>query len=225
MRKRKKSDINALTHLVQDNKLTYAEIGKEVINALKTLNIYDPIWNQYDPWDAEARISRLAQGNKPTAAELQAFAFWQLGNANKWSYLYFPNNDEAYNFIHQVFTTQINEVFNSKHNLEILSQKLGNYTKSNIRNGVDHKKVTPLELTFVLLGLLNFKMKNEIILGKRKEKEDLQKYANDWFNNNIKPNIKLVNLLIPQLRDTLDLDHSKKRELKQVVLRGLISAL
>lgn len=225
MRKRKKSNINALTNLIQTSKLTYAEIGKEVIKALSTLNIYDPTWDYYDPWDSESRISRLAQGNKPTAAELQALAFWQFGDANKWPYLYFPNDDETYNFIHQVFTQQINAVFNSKQNVEILSQKLSNYTKFNIRNGVEHKKITPLELTFVLLGLLNFKMKNEIILGKRKEKEDLQKYANDWFNNNIKPNIKLVNLLTPQLRDTLDLDHSKKRELKQVVLRGLISAL
>lgn len=56
-------------------------------------------------------------------------------------------------------------------NLEILSQKLDHYTKFNIRNGINHAKVTPLELMFVVLGLLNFKMDNEILLGKREEKK------------------------------------------------------
>ena len=110
-------------------------------------------------------------------------------------------------------------------NLEILSQKLDHYTKFNIRNGINHAKVTPLELMFVVLGLLNFKMDNEIILGKREEKKDLRKYASTWFNKNINATIKLVKLLTPQLCNTLDLDHSKKRELRQVVLRGLISVL
>lgn len=56
-------------------------------------------------------------------------------------------------------------------------------------------------------------------------KVDLQEYAENWFNTNIQKDTPLVITLTDQLRDTLDLEHSKKKELKQVVLRGLISVL
>lgn len=54
---------------------------------------------------------------------------------------------------------------------------------------------------------------------------DLQEYAEIRFDKNIQKDTPLVVKLTDQLRDTLDLEHSKKKELKQVVLRGLISVL
>ena len=66
-----------------------------------------------------------------------------------------------------------------------LQQKLTLFTKSKIRNGVNHHSTTAIELTYIILGLLNFKMLDELRLGKNNEKEDLQKYAIDWINTNL----------------------------------------
>ena len=99
------------------------------------------------------------------------------------------------------------------------------FTKSKIRNGVNHHSTTAIELTYIILGLLNFKMLDELRLGKNNEKEDLQKYAIDWINTNLYSNSPLVEQLTTQLRNTLDLDHNRKKELEKVVLRQLISVL
>lgn len=66
MQNRKKSNINALTTLLQSNRLTYAEIGKKIKEKMKdpTLGIKNDPWLKYDLWDAEKRVSRLALGKK-----------------------------------------------------------------------------------------------------------------------------------------------------------------
>ncbi|NRO38210.1 hypothetical protein IMAU30002_00334 [Lactobacillus helveticus] len=72
---------------------------------------------------------------------------------------------------------------------------------------------------------MNFKLLDEISLGKRNHKVDLKKYALNWLDNNLNPNAPLIKHLTSQLRDTLDVNYSKQKELKQVALRGLISVL
>ncbi|OXC13843.1 hypothetical protein AYP77_08930 [Lactobacillus crispatus] len=99
------------------------------------------------------------------------------------------------------------------------------FTKTNIRNGINHHSIKTTELTYIIIGLLNFKVQDEIQLGKRNNKVDLQEYATSWIDKNLYSNSPLVKQLTIQLRNTLDLDHSNKKELRQIALRGLISVL
>ncbi|WP_270770535.1 hypothetical protein [Lactobacillus crispatus] len=223
MQKRKKEYINALTDFIQNNDLTYSQIGHEVAKNIKKLGINYSSWYKYEDLDAEIRISKLALGAKPTSEETKALALWKLHDADKWRDLYFPNSNEAYVFVKKVFEDETKKVF--EQNLDTLHQKLSCFTKSHIRSGINHRRITPTNLSIILLGLLNFHQEDEISLGQRTQKVDLQRYAENWFNTNIQKDPPLVITLTDQLRDTLDLEHSKKKELKQVVLRGLISVL
>ena len=222
MQKRKKVRINALTDFIQNNDLVYSKIGQEITKNIRKLGKNYSPWYRYDDLDAERRISKLASGTRPSAEEIQALALWIFGDESKWPNLFFPNSNEAYIFIEETFKDEINKVFDR--NLDILHQKLNTFTKLNIRNGLNHKRITPTNLTIILLGLLNLRQNDEIRLGYRAKKIDLKQYAESWFKD-IRKNSPLVIDLTNQLRDTLDLDHKRKKELKQVVLRGLISAL
>lgn len=165
---------------------------------------------------------RIIQSN-PSDEEIQSLAQWYFHDSNKWRDLYFSTSDEVYTFIKNIFNSEIGKVFDQKSKL--LQQKLENYTKSNIRNGIKHKRITPTNLTFVLLGLLNFHQNDEINLGYRKNRLDLQQYAVSWFNTNIHKDAPLTYQIMNQLRYTVEPGYRKQKELKQVVLRGLISVL
>ena len=223
MQERKKEYINALTDFIQNNELTYSQIGHEVTKNIKKLGINYSPWYKYEDLDAERRISKLALGAKPTSEETKALALWKLHDAAKWRDLYFSNSNDAYAFIKKVYEDETKKVF--KQNLDTLHQKLSGFTKSHIRSGINHRRITPTNLSIILLGLLNFHQEDEISLGQRTQKVGLQEYAENWFDKNIQKDTPLVAKLTNQLRDTLDLEHSKKKELKQVILRGLISVL
>lgn len=227
MQNRKKSNINALTTLLQSNRLTYAEIGKKIKEKMKdpTLGIKNDPWLKYDLWDAEKRVSRLALGNKPTPNEKQALALWRFNNKNKWLELYFPDNQATYDFMQKVFSSEIKNVIDLEENTSIIEKQIKNCSKSTIRNGINVKRIKPQQLTIRLLGLLYLHTVDEVRLGQRKRRRNLTKYAKEWFSNTITPDSPLVTETKIQLRQTLSLTNSRKKELKQVVLRQLISVL
>lgn len=145
MQNRKKSNINALTTLLQSNELTYAEIGKKMKEKMTdpTLGIKNDTWLKYDPWDAEKRVSRLALGNKPTSNEKQALALWKLKNKNKWPKLYLPDNQATYDFMQKVFSSEIKNVIDLEENTPLIEKQIKNYSKLTIRNGIYTKRITP----------------------------------------------------------------------------------
>lgn len=57
MNTRKKSNINALTTLLQTNNLTYTQIGEKIKEAMLDLGIKDDPWLDYDAWDAEKELA------------------------------------------------------------------------------------------------------------------------------------------------------------------------
>lgn len=223
MQKRKKVRINALTQFIQNSDLTYSKIGQVITKNIKKIGKNYSPWSKYDELDAERRISKLALGTKPSSEELQALALWIFNDESKWPNLFFPNPNETYIFLEETFKKEINKVLNEKQ--DVLLPKLNSFTKLNIRNGLNHKRITPTNLTVILLGLLNLRQNDEIRLGYRSKKIDLKQYAESWFKANVRKDSPLVIDLTKQLCATLDLDHSKNKELKQVVLRGLISVL
>lgn len=225
MQQRKKNKITLLTSFIQNTKSTYVQTGQELKKYIKKLEMPYSNWYNFDDLEMEKRISKLAQGSKPNSEELQGFALWLFKDSTQWRKFFFPNERATYTFIRQIYNDEINNIFSSKELNQKLQQKLTLFTKSKIRNGVNHHSTTAIELTYIILGLLNFKMLDELRLGKNNEKEDLQKYAIDWINTNLYSNSPLVEQLTTQLRNTLDLDHNRKKELEKVVLRQLISVL
>lgn len=221
MQKRKKSTIDALTTFIQNNDLSYTEIGDIIGKNIKNLDIPSP-WDNFTYIDKERRVSRLANGNKPSFEELQALALWRFNDPNKWRYLYFPDDQEAYNFTLRTYQSELNKILDSK---DKVIQKLSSFTKSNIRNGIDYARVTSFNLTCVIIGLLNFNIQDKVSLGRNLTKIDLYQYVASWPQNNIKVDSPLVKKLAVDLRNVLDLDHSKKREQKQIALRAIISVL
>lgn len=217
MNLRKKSDINALTTLLQDNKLTYAEIGEKIKEVMLDLGIKNDPWLDYDAWDAEKRVSRLALGNKPNANEKLALAFWQFNDQNKWPYLYFPDEQATYAFVQKIFKAEISQVIDDEKDIK-------KWNKVTARSGITND-IKPQELTIRLLGLLYLHTLDEVRLGKRKRRRNLAKYAEEWFSDTITPDSPLVTETKIQLRQTLSLTSARKKELKQVVLRQLISVL
>lgn len=218
MNKRKENNINALTNLIQKNELTYALIGEKIKEAMLELDIKNDPWLNYDAWDAEKRISRLALGNRPKANEKLALAYWQFKDPNKWPYLYFPDNQAAYEFILKVFKDEISKVINDE---KIIKK----WNKMTVRSGITNDDIKPQELTIRLLGLLYLHTLNEVRLGERKRRKNLAKYTKEWFSDKIKVDSPLVSETKIQLRQTLSLTSARKKELKQVVLRQLISVL
>lgn len=220
MQKRKKDSINALTEFIQNNNLTYSQIGGEITKALKALGIKNSKWLEYDAWEAEIRVSKLAHGNRPSSEELYALSYWKFGKADEWRNLYFPDEAATSQFVKKTLTNEIDKVLDS-------SQKINfeNFTKSNIRNGINNCKISPFKLAYIILGLLNFQKNDEFFLGKITRKVSLQKYANNWIESNLKSSTPLMKELTIQLRQTLDLKHAKRKELKQVTLRAIISVL
>lgn len=83
----------------------------------------------------------------------------------------------------------------------------------------------PQQLVINLLGLLYLHTTDEVRTGQRIRRRNLAKYAEEWFSNTITPDSPLVTETKIQLRQTLSLTNSRKKELKQVVLRQLISVL
>lgn len=217
MNTRKKSNTNALTTLLQENELTYARIGEKIKGAMQDLGINDP-WLRYDTLDAEKRISRLSLGNTPNSNEKLALAFWQFADQNKWPYLYFPNNQATYDFMQKVFESEIEKVIDDE-------KKIKKWNKLTVRTGITDKHITPQELTIRLLGLLYLHTVDEVRIGQRIRRRNLAKYAEEWFSNTITPASPLVTETKIQLRQTLSLNAARKKELKQVVLRQLISVL
>lgn len=218
MNTRKKSNINALTTLLQTNNLTYTQIGEKIKEAMLDLGIKDDPWLDYDAWDAEKRVSRLALGNKPKPNEKLALAYWHFGDQNKWSYLYFPDNESTYAFMQKVLEAEFSKVINEEN-------KIKKWNKLNVRSGITNKDIEPQKLTIRLLGLLYLHTVDEVRLGQRKRRRNLVKYAEGWFSDTITPDAPLVTEIKIQLRQTLSLTGSRKKELKQVVLRQLISVL
>lgn len=225
MFQRKKSNINLLTNFIQNNKSSYVEIGNKLITHMKELEIPYSNWYGFNNFDIERRISKIAHGTKPTSEELQGFSFWLYKDPTKWFNFYFPNDKATYKFIKETYKDEVDSIFTDDKKGKELQQKLTLFTKTNIRNGINHHSIKTTELTYVILGLLNFKVQDEIRLGKRNNKVDLQEYSIDWINKNLYSNSPLVKQLTIQLRNTLDLDHSNKKELGQIALRGLISVL
>lgn len=220
MKNRKKSNINALTTTLQNNKLTYAEIGMKLKENMKdpTLGIKNDPWFKYDEWDAEKRVSRLALGNKPSCNEKLALALWLYKDQNKWPCLYFPDNESTYEFMQKVLETEFSKVINEEN-------KIKKWNKSTVRSGITTKDIKPQELAIRLLGLLYLHTVDEVRLGKRKRRRNLVKYAKEWFSDTITPDSPLVIETKIQLRQTLSLTSTRKKELEQVVLRQLISVL
>lgn len=97
--------------------------------------------------------------------------------------------------------------------------------KIKLKNGITDKDIKPQELTIRLLGLLYLHTVDEVRLGQRKRRRNLVKYAEEWFSDTITPDAPLVTETKILLRQTLSLTGSRKKELKQVVLRQLISVL
>ena len=227
MQNRKTSTINALTTFLQNNELTYAEIGNKIKEKMEdpTLGIKDDPWLKYDPWDAEKRVSRLALGNKPTSNEKQALALWEFEDQNKWPYLYFPNNQTTYDFMQNIFSSEIKNVIDFEKNTPLVKKQIKICSKLTIRNGINAKRITPQQLAIKLLGLLYLHTTDEVRTGQRKRRRNLAKYAKEWFSDTITPDSPLVTETKIQLRQTLSLTNSRKKELKQVVLRQLISVL
>lgn len=225
MFKRKKSNINLLTKFIQNNKSSYVEIGKKLIKYMKELGIPYSNWYNFDNFDIKKRISKIAHGTKPTSEELQGFAFWLFKDPTQWFRFYFPNEKATYKFIKETYKDEVDSIFTDYKKQKELQQKLTLFTKTNVRNGINHHSIKTTELTYISLGLLNFKVQDEIRLGKRTNKVELQEYAIDWINKNLYSNSPLVKQLTIRLCNTLDLNHSNKKELRQIVLRGLISVL
>lgn len=182
------------------------------------LGIKNDPWLDYDAWDAEKRVSRLALGNKPKSNEKLALAYWYFGDQNKWPYLYFPDNKSTYKFMHKVLEAEFSKVIGDE-------KKIKKWNKSTVRSGITDKDIKPQELTIRLLGLLYLHTVDEVRLGQRKRRRNLVKYAEGWFSNTITPDSPLVSETTIQLRQTLSLTNARKKELKQVVLRQLISVL
>ncbi len=65
----------------------------------------------------------------------------------------------------------------------------------------------------------------KLTLAIEKNRLDLQQYAVSWFNTNIHKDAPLTYQIMNQLRYTVEPGYRKQKELKQVVLRGLISVL
>lgn len=103
--------------------------------------------------------------------------------------------------------------------------KIKKWNKLNVRSGITNKDIEPQKLTIRLLGLLYLHTVDEVRLGQRKRRRNLVKYAEGWFSDTITPDAPLVTETKIQLRQTLSLTGSRKKELKQVVLRQLISVL
>lgn len=225
MFKRKKSNINLLTKFIQNNKSSYVVIGRKLITHMKELEIPYSNWYNFDDFDIKKRISKIAHGTKPTSEELQGFAFWLYKDPTQWFKFYFPNEKATYKFIKETYKDEVSSIFTDCKKQKEFQQRLTLFTKTNIRNGINHHSIKTTELTYIILGLLNFKVQDEIRLGKRNKKIDLQEYAISWINENLYSNSPLVKQLTIQLRNALDLDHSNKKELRQIVLRGLISVL
>lgn len=225
MFQRKKSNLNLLTEFIQNNKSSYVEIGKKLIKHMKELEIPYSNWYDFDNFDIKKRLSKIAHGTKPTSEELQSFALWLYKDPTQWFRFYFPNEKATYKFIKEAYKDEVSSIFSDLKKQKELQQKLMLFTKSNIRNGIYHHSIKTTELTYIIIGLLNFKVQDEIQLGKRNNKVDLQEYATSWIDKNLYSNSPLVKQLTIQLRNTLDLDHSNKKELRQIALRGLISVL
>ena len=225
---RKKSYINALTECLQNcTDTTYAEIGNQIIENLEKLDIDDPKWKAIkdDPLEREKRVSRLALGNKPTAHEKLALSMWKFNDAKRWPELYFPNYHGTYSFILNIYNNELNEVNKLFNSQKISPETVKQFSKDNIRKGIDAAKIAPYELMVRLLGLLYLKTADEVRIGKSKNKRNLKKLASSWIESTITEDSPFIKELTIQLRHTLDLNRSKQKELKQVVLRALISIL
>lgn len=222
---RDKIDINALTSFIQEYPSSYLSLGKKLQSCINKLDIPYSIWEDLTDSQIKIRMTRLAHGTKPSPDELHALALIKFRDASQWTKLYFPNKEETYKFIVKTYQTEVNKIFLSEEKTSIFDSKKSKYTKVNIRNGITRYKITPTELTYKILGLLNFKMADEIQLGHQPTKCNFKEFCIKWVKNNLSPNAPLVKDLMDELRNTLDIDRNNKKELKQVVLRGLISVL